>query len=110
LTDTATAEILNNKGSALFGLKKYEDALPIYIRANAMNPGDIEVLKNIGRCHIYLKQYDKAEEYFKRVLAMEPNKSENYQFLGLTYQLMNDSARGNPLMRQFEAMKAVERK
>jgi len=110
LTDTATADILNNKGSALFGLKKYADALAVFMNANKMNPNDIEILKNIGRCHIYLKQYDKAEEYFKRILAMEPGKSENYQFLGLTYQLMNDSARGNPLMRQYEAMKAAERK
>jgi len=110
LGDTATAEILNNKGSALFGLKRYADALPVFMKANAMNPTDLEILKNIGKCHIYLKQYDKAEEYFKRILALEPNKSENYQFLGLTYQLMNDSTRGNPLMRQYEAMKAAEQK
>ena len=110
IMEPPTYEIYNNKGSALFGLKKYAEALTVFMKANNLNPNDIEVLKNIGRCYIYLKQYDKAEEYFKRVLAMEPNKSDNYQFLGLTYQLMNDSTRGNPLMRQYEAMKAAERK
>ena len=65
LLDTETSSILNFKGSALFGLQKYNEALQVYLRASELNPGDVDVLKNIGRCYYYLREYDKAAVIFQ---------------------------------------------
>jgi tetratricopeptide (TPR) repeat protein len=93
--DTVTWDILNNKGSALYSQLKYADALQTFLKADSLNANDSSISKNIGRCYAYLQQYDKAEQYFKRTIQLEPGNSENYRFLGYTYQLMKDSAKAN---------------
>ena len=109
MLDRENASVLNFKGSALFGLQKYNEALPVFMKASQMEPGNIDILKNIGRCHFYLKEYDKAAAYFKKCLDMQPDNSENYQFLGLTYQMMGDMEKANSYLSQYEKMKAAQK-
>ena len=91
----ATAEVLNNKGSALYEMKRYDEALSVFLNADSMKSKDSSITKNIGRCYAGLQRYDKAEEYFKKTIQLEPNNGYNYQYLGFTYQLMGDSAKAN---------------
>jgi len=109
MLDRENASVLNFKGSALFGLQKYNEALPVFMMASQIDPGNIDILKNIGRCHFYLKEYDKAAAYFKKCLDMQPDNSENYQFLGLTYRMMGDMEKANSYLSQYEKMKAAQK-
>lgn len=109
LLDIETSSILNFKGSALFGLLKYPEALQAYLKASDLNPNDVDILKNIGRTYYNLKQYDKAASYFKRCVDMQPNNSENYKFLGLTYQVMGDMEKANLYLAQYEKMRSGQK-
>jgi protein O-mannosyl-transferase len=95
LIDTVTWDILNNKGSALYGQLKYDEALQSFLKADSLKANDSSINKNIGRCYANMQQYDKAEQYFKKTIQLEPNNSENYRFLGYTYQFMQDQTRAN---------------
>ena len=110
MIDPGNVNVLNFKGSALYGLQKYSEALAVYMKATQINPADLDIVKNIGRCYFYLKQYDNAATYFKRCLDSQPDNIENYQFLALTYQMTGDTARANPLLRQAEQMKSAQQK
>lgn len=109
LLDKPASNILNFKGSALFGLGRYNDALSAYKEALALSPDDVEILKNAGRCHINLKEFDKALAYFRRSLELQPQNPENYQFLGMTYQLMGDVEKANSYLSQYEKMRAAQK-
>src|SRR5436190_883020 len=91
----ATADVLNNKGSSLYEMKRYDEALAVFLKADSLNSKDSSIAKNIGRCYAGMQRYDKAEEYFKKTIQLEPNNAYNYQYLGFTYQLMGDSVRAN---------------
>ena len=109
LLDTETSSILNFKGSAFFGLQKYNEAVTAYLKASELNPGDVDILKNIGRCYYYLKDFNKSASYFKRCVEMQPDNSENYQFLGLTYQAMGDMEKASLYLSQYEKMKTGQK-
>ena len=51
----------------------------------------------------------RRQSYFKRCVEMQPNNSENYQFLGLTYQAMGDMEKANLYLGQYEKMKAGQK-
>ena len=76
-------------------MKRYDEALAVFLKADSLNSKDSAIAKNIGRCYAGLQRYDKAEEYFKKTIQLEPNNAYNYQYLGFTYQLMGDSVRAN---------------
>jgi len=109
MLDPENASLFNFKGSALFGLQKYNEALPVFIKASELNPNGVDILKNIGRCYFYLSQFDKAAAYFKKCIDLEPNNSENYQFLGITYQRMGDTEKANQFLGQYEKMKTPQK-
>lgn len=71
------------KGTCLFFLSKYEEAIPhlkkALLKIEKMPHEDcnyLEIIYGIGSCYNHLEQYEKAEEYFRRVIIR--NNVEGY--------------------------------
>jgi protein O-mannosyl-transferase len=99
LLGMTTANIYNFKGSALFSLQKYNEALSAYLIGEKADPADIDILKNIAKCYVNLREYDKAISYFKRCVEAQPTNIENKQLLGSVYQMAGDTANAKALFR-----------
>jgi len=107
MLDKPEWEVYKNKGTALFGLTKYEEALQSYFKADSLNRNDSAITKNIGRTYANMQKYDSAEVYFRKTIQLEPNNSETYRYLGYTYQFRGDTAKANEYFRQANSMDAV---
>ncbi|NTW16851.1 MAG: tetratricopeptide repeat protein [Syntrophaceae bacterium] len=70
------AEGYSNRGVALYGLNKFEEAIASCDRAIALNPGLAASYVNKGQALFALKHYDEAEESYDRAIALEPDFAE----------------------------------
>jgi tetratricopeptide (TPR) repeat protein len=66
-------------------LGRYEEALPLMLRANELDPLSASVLTGIGRIYHFSGQYNKAIEQYKITLKMYPDYAEALFALGLSY-------------------------
>lgn len=88
----------NNEGNRLYEEKKFDDALKMYVDAQASRPGAPELHYNIGNVLFRKKEYDKAiEEYLRAQAAPDPVLSEAALF-----------NRGNALMMQGHLEDAIQ--
>lgn len=90
------------KGSCLYYLKKYEEAIPILQKGiqvrDKLQKKDcdyLEMLYGIGACYKEMKNYAKAEEYFRRTILkgtyMDLNcaiRNQTYREMAELYSLM----------------------
>ena len=71
----------NNDGNQLYEQKKYDDALKMYVDAQASRPGAPELHYNIGNVLFRKKEFDKAiEEYLRAQAAPDPVLSQAASF------------------------------
>ena len=88
----------NNEGNRLYEQKKFDDALKMYVDAQASRPGAPELHYNIGNVLFRKKEYDKAvEEYLRAQAAPDPILSQAALF-----------NRGNALMMQGRLEDAIQ--
>jgi tetratricopeptide (TPR) repeat protein len=88
----------NNAGNRLYEQKKFDDALKLYVDAQASRPGAPELHYNIGNVLFRKKEYDKAvEEYLRAQAAPDPVLAQAAQF-----------NRGNALMSQGRLEDAIQ--
>jgi tetratricopeptide (TPR) repeat protein len=77
-------EIVENEGSDFWMahhslgftfriLKQYEDALPCFRRAHALNPEEINTLKELVLCLGELKESEEALHYSRKAVKLAPN-------------------------------------
>src|SRR5213594_3254054 len=59
----------NNEGNQLYEQKKYDEALRMYVDAQASRPGAPQLHYNIGNVLFRKKEYDKAIEEYRRAQA-----------------------------------------
>ena len=64
---------LNNKGSALINLGKYDEAIQYLDKALQIDPNDTLALNNKGGALINLERYDEAIQYYDKALQIDPN-------------------------------------
>jgi tetratricopeptide (TPR) repeat protein len=68
-------------GNAHFGAQRYAEAIALYERAAAINPGFSQIYNQLGYSHRFLGQMDRAEAAFKKyteVLPDDPNPYDSY--------------------------------
>lgn len=71
----------NNEGNQLYEQKKYDEALKMYVDAQASRPGASELHYNIGNVLFRKKEFDKAiEEYLRAQAASDPVLSQAASF------------------------------
>jgi len=71
--DQKNVDALFNKGFALLGEGKNEEAVKYFDRVLAIEPDAVDALNNKGVALAELGRYEEAVKYFDRVLAMDPN-------------------------------------
>ena len=93
-------EVLNNRGTALKDLKRYEEALASYDRALAIKPGYAEAFYNRGLALQYLHRHQEALASYDRALALKPEYADALYNRGVALQ---------HLRRHEEACRDLER-
>ena len=68
--NSTNAKALNNKGLALLGLQKNEEAIQFFDRVFDMNPSDVYALINRGGALLALEKNEEAIQDFDRVISM----------------------------------------
>ena len=70
----------SNRGNALQGLKRFDEALAGYDKALALKPDMAEVLNNRGNALQELKRLEEAQPSYDKALALKPD--HEYAFGG----------------------------
>jgi tetratricopeptide (TPR) repeat protein len=78
---------LNNKGTALFYLGNYTEAIKYFDQALAIQPNDANALGGKGKSLEHLGNYTEAIKYFDQALAIQPN--DVFALSGKGYTLGN---------------------
>ena len=98
------------KGSCLYYLKKYEEAIPTLQKAiqvmDKIQKKDcdyLEMLYGIGACYKEMKNYAKAEDYFRRTILKGTYMDLNCAIRNQTYSEMADlyNLMGKPKLADF---------
>jgi tetratricopeptide (TPR) repeat protein len=72
-----TVEMLEFKGTALIGLKRYDKALEVFEKALHMAPNDVELLiRTAELLYRYMIRYDDAIKLCERALALSPSAAK----------------------------------
>ena len=88
----------NNEGNRLYQQKKYDEALKMYVDAQASRPGAPQLHYNIGNVLFRKKEFDKAvEEYLRAQASPDPVLSQAATF-----------NRGNALLMQGRPEEAIK--
>ena len=66
-------------------LGRHDEALPLMLRAQELDPLSASVNTGVGRIYHFSGKYDKAIEHFNRTLELDPNYVEAIFARGLSY-------------------------
>jgi tetratricopeptide (TPR) repeat protein len=76
LSDKNYPAALNNKGWALGKSGRYEEAIPYYDKAIAIDPTHTDALDNKGWALFHLGRYQEAIEQFDKTLVVDPKYAD----------------------------------
>jgi len=77
--------ILFSKANALYGLKLYEDALPVYQNIAEQYPDESLFITQVGYCHLQMGYPEDASGHFKSLLNKGCAGSDDYNGLYWSY-------------------------
>ena len=109
----------NNAGTCLFSIGNYAEAAKAFQKAIDIDKYDVDARCNLGSAYgamgeAYKAQKDLANankmfmlaiESFKKVTQIDPNYKSAYQFIGVTYMNMGDSANGQQFINKANSIK-----
>ena len=72
-------------GTVSMKLGQFENAVPILIRANAVNDKAGSIMYALGFACLQLKRSDEAIEWFQKSAAQDSGNANTYMMLGLAY-------------------------
>jgi peptidoglycan/xylan/chitin deacetylase (PgdA/CDA1 family) len=95
ISQAANAAQRNDRGTALFREKKYEEALKEFQEAVKLSPSSALAANNLGFTHFRLGRHAEAVQWFEKALALDPARAIAYANLGDAYLALgrNDEAR-----------------
>ena len=65
------AENFRRQGEALYGLGRYDEAIPYYERATQLAPNNARAHSGLGRCYAAKQKFDLAAEQFRAAVARD---------------------------------------
>jgi len=81
------AKMLNKKGQALQGQRKYKEAIDVFKRYIGLQPSDGTGYFSLGACQMAAKEYPAAISNFRKALKRGEKKNHNaYVFAAYCYQ------------------------
>ncbi|MFQ5335626.1 MAG: tetratricopeptide repeat protein, partial [Flavobacteriales bacterium] len=92
-----------NKGNALAGLERFEEAISCYKEVLCLEPPTEVVYYYIAECFENMLDYEKAIEYYKKCLQLEPEYADALSGIAVSLDSMGLSAQALPY-----SMKAVD--
>lgn len=102
------AEQYNYRGTELYNLERYEEAIDFYDKAIALeNKGIVGIemcYYNRGRAYFKLADYQKAVDNYTMAIKISP-ESKYYSDRAIAYEMMGDSA--NALLDNIKALTAI---
>jgi len=84
--DSKNANALYNRGLALQGLKRLDEALASYDKALALKPDNADALNNRGNALKDLKRFEEALASHDKAVALKPDYAEVFNNRGLALQ------------------------
>jgi len=69
---------LDMAGTIYTNVGQPESGLPLYKRANELQPGVDSVLANLAACSVYIGKIDEAKEIYRQLLSKFPNHQRNH--------------------------------
>ncbi len=89
------AKMVNRKGQALQGAKRYTEAVTVFKQYVQMQPNDGMGYFSLGSCQMAAKDYDAAIESYNKAIAKGANQNQNvYVFAAYSFtQQKNDCYR-----------------
>jgi tetratricopeptide (TPR) repeat protein len=109
----------NNVGTALFAVGKYPEAAKEFQNAFDLNKYYAEAVFNLGSAYGAMGEIAKnsgdaakstqlfttAIDRFQKAISMKPNYKSAYQFIGMTYRNMGDSANAKTYLDKAASIK-----
>jgi protein O-GlcNAc transferase len=81
-SDGKAAEIHNQRGVALQGLRRFDEALACYDRALALEPRNADAFCNRGNCLNGIERFSEAEDSFRQAIAIQSDHAGAWTGLG----------------------------
>lgn len=87
------ADFYRHKANCIASLEKFEEALPVYLKAYELEPENANLNYNYGYCYFELKQWENAIKYLKIYEEIDNRNEGNFNdamfYLGTSYQHLN---------------------
>lgn len=102
--------MINKKGQALQGAKRYKEAVDIFNSAIKLSPNDGSLYFSLGSCEMAAKRYKPALRTFKIALARGEKKNPSvYSYMAYCYQQQKTSCYNTDIPLYQEAVKTLEK-
>jgi tetratricopeptide (TPR) repeat protein len=89
-------------GYIFIELKEFEEAYDFYLKAQKIDPQDLEVQNQIGVIHLLSGRYNDAALIFKRVVKKDPTFGEAHYNLGITYKKILEEESQEHIKKYYE--------
>ena len=94
-----------NKGSALYFLGKYEEAIKCYDESIKIDPSNPIVWNNKGLALYYLGKYDEAILAYEHAIAIDPSDADAWNSKG---DSLNSLGKGDEAKKCYDKAKELE--
>ena len=98
--DPDNIELMLRLGRIYRHLARYEDALQILKKAQALGGDTDEVLYSLAKTYKRMRDYDKAADYFTRAIEIKPDHAHAYDRLGNLYVLTGETRKAIEVYKQ----------
>jgi len=103
-------DMVNKKGLALQGAKRYDDAIAVFQTVAMRRPNDGEVFFSIGSCQMADKQYSLAISSFEKAIDKGMSKDARaYSYIAHCYRQQKNKCDGHDVPLQEKAVNALAR-
>ena len=93
-------ELMMNLGRIYRHLERYEEALKILEKAQAIGGDTDEVLYSLAKTYKKMGEYAKSAEYFSRAIEVKPDHAHAYDRLGNLYVLTGETDKAIEIYKQ----------
>lgn len=101
--------MMEKKGHALQGAKRYKEAIEVFKLVDKMKPNDGGILFALGSCEMAAKRFPEAIKTFNRAQRSAPKNYHIYSFMAYSYQQQKNNCAQNDIPLYENAVKILEK-